>query len=171
MYFFKRERERDRERERQRERECPWKHPWIYIYVCMCIYIHVCMYVRVYLNINVLRSKYKAPQPSRPMSLPKTMCRSSSKQRPFLGPKTCEVFGYGLRTMPNFIKTKSFLFFCKNMSKNWLDINWWIEISFLNIFWQNKIFFLKKIFQYLENDPLNGLNLILDTFYVLKATF
>ena len=50
----------------------------------------------------------------------------------------------------------------------------WVEISFLNIFWQKNILktkYFKFLFQYLENDPLNVLNLILDIIYRQKFHF
>ena len=49
----------------------------------------------------------------------------------------------------------------------WIFLRFWIEISFFNIFWQKKIEkkTFKISFQYLENDPLNVLNLIVDWIY------
>ena len=49
----------------------------------------------------------------------------------------------------------------------------WVEISLLNIFWQKKCQkkYLNFLFQYLENEPLNVLNLFVNIIYGKKNPF
>ena len=67
-----------------------------------------------------------------------------------------------------FLKNKFSFQYLENEPLNVLelivDINWWIETTFLNIFWQKNALKNKNkfSFQYLENDPLNVLELIVD---------